>query len=618
MADVNLKKLQTRIALKYDNYDAWQASTLKLLEGEVAICEIPSGVKELKDAAGNTIDVVQTDPTVLFKVGNGTDVFKDLPWASAKAADVYDWAKASDVTFDATAKTITFVGGNTDGTNRVFELEYLTETEVADKITAITESLDSRITALEGALGVDNGGEASVSGRLEALEDRMDDAEGAIDDINGVIGVEATDDAEASGLYAKIDAAKSAAIATAETDATEKANAAAEAANEYTDTAVETLNAKDAELVAEDERLAGLIESETEAREAADNSINAKLAGIGGTDEPATVAAAIETAKSAAIAAANVYTDGKVETLTGTVGEIQAAVQAAEETLTTLLGDDNNTSVRAIAAEETAKIVANADENYDTLKEIADWILNDTTGSAQMANDISALKAEFDTVEGKAGRVVVAEANIADLTERVEANTDAIEAIETAIGVEAAEGVNATGIFAKIDAAQAQANKGVQDAADARTDAANALTDAKAYVDEKVEAQESKDSGQDAKIGALEEAVENITKEETGAIATAVKTVTDIIGSDFTTTDTVAVKVAANAKAAEDAAQAAQAADEKAAAAQTDINTLKNETIPALDGRVAAIEDDYLKKEDFFFICCGGADDNDYDIEDAE
>lgn len=46
----------------------------------------------------------------------------------------------------------------------------------------------------------------------------------------------------------------------------------------------------------------------------------------------------------------------------------------------------------AIAAAEVAKIVADADASYDTLKEIADWILNDTTGAADMANDIAALE----------------------------------------------------------------------------------------------------------------------------------------------------------------------------------------------------------------------------------
>ena len=49
-------------------------------------------------------------------------------------------------------------------------------------------------------------------------------------------------------------------------------------------------------------------------------------------------------------------------------------------------------SIRQISAEEVAKIVNSADTKYDTLKEISDWILNDTTGAASMANDIANLK----------------------------------------------------------------------------------------------------------------------------------------------------------------------------------------------------------------------------------
>lgn len=51
-------------------------------------------------------------------------------------------------------------------------------------------------------------------------------------------------------------------------------------------------------------------------------------------------------------------------------------------------GDDTK-SVRTISAEEVAKIVAGADANFDTLKEIADWIKSDTTGAAKMASDIA-------------------------------------------------------------------------------------------------------------------------------------------------------------------------------------------------------------------------------------
>ena len=66
--------------------------------------------------------------------------------------------------------------------------------------------------------------------------------------------------------------------------------------------------------------------------------------------------------------------------------------------VTTLIGNtagDDAKSVRTISAEEVAKIVAGADQSYDTLKEIADWIMSDTTGAAKMANDITALKTKL-------------------------------------------------------------------------------------------------------------------------------------------------------------------------------------------------------------------------------
>ena len=63
-------------------------------------------------------------------------------------------------------------------------------------------------------------------------------------------------------------------------------------------------------------------------------------------------------------------------------------------------------SIRQISAEEVAKIVNSADTKYDTLKEISDWILNDTTGAASMANDIANLKSvsadtRISTIENK-------------------------------------------------------------------------------------------------------------------------------------------------------------------------------------------------------------------------
>lgn len=64
----------------------------------------------------------------------------------------------------------------------------------------------------------------------------------------------------------------------------------------------------------------------------------------------------------------------------------------------TLVGEDANKSARTIASEEVAKIVAGADESYDTLKEISDWISSHTTDAASMNSAILALQAIVDGI----------------------------------------------------------------------------------------------------------------------------------------------------------------------------------------------------------------------------
>lgn len=63
-------------------------------------------------------------------------------------------------------------------------------------------------------------------------------------------------------------------------------------------------------------------------------------------------------------------------------------VTTVEGKVTTLVGEDADKSVRAISAEEVAKIVANAPESYDTLKEIADWLSQHETDAAAMNSSI--------------------------------------------------------------------------------------------------------------------------------------------------------------------------------------------------------------------------------------
>ena len=108
------KILNTRIQLKYDTYANWTDANPVLKAGEMALATIQTNNAE-----------VQSAPTVLIKVGDGTHNYNDLPWASAKAADVYAWAKtATKPTYAATEITglEEFIAGEIQDTNTTYRL----------------------------------------------------------------------------------------------------------------------------------------------------------------------------------------------------------------------------------------------------------------------------------------------------------------------------------------------------------------------------------------------------------------------------------------------------------------------------------------------------------------
>lgn len=93
------------------------------------------------------------------------------------------------------------------------------------------------------------------------------------------------------------------------------------------------------------------------------------------------------------------------------IARATAAEKANADAISALIGDDKDMTIRAIAAEETAAIVAGAHADYDTLKEIADFIMSDTTGAAGMANDIAALKEVVGDAESGLVKAVAANAD---------------------------------------------------------------------------------------------------------------------------------------------------------------------------------------------------------------
>lgn len=81
------KILNTRIQLKYDSYENWLTHNPVLKKGELAIAY-------LDQEHATEATHFQNIPNVVFKVGDGTNHYKDLKFVSGLAADVYSWAKA--------------------------------------------------------------------------------------------------------------------------------------------------------------------------------------------------------------------------------------------------------------------------------------------------------------------------------------------------------------------------------------------------------------------------------------------------------------------------------------------------------------------------------------------
>ena len=106
------------------------------------------------------------------------------------------------------------------------------------------------------------------------------------------------------------------------------------------------------------------------------------------------VGATSETAGSAGLVPAPAAGDeNKVLTGDGNWTELNIPDTSALETkVSTLIGTDTNKSVRGIAAEEVATIVAGADQSYDTLKEISDWIKGHPDNVPEINSEITTIK----------------------------------------------------------------------------------------------------------------------------------------------------------------------------------------------------------------------------------
>ena len=133
--------------------------------------------------------------------------------------------------------------------------------------------------------------------------------------------------------------------------------------------------------------------------------------------------------------------DTKISSIEGSVQGVTNAVGNVTASVNVLVGQDTNKSARTIASEEVAKIVANAPEAYDTLKEIADYIATDASGAAELSNkvtqnseDISKLREDLTNESTtRTNAISGINSSIEGLTSRVEGNEGSIETLNTEI-----------------------------------------------------------------------------------------------------------------------------------------------------------------------------------------
>nr|DAD78183.1 MAG TPA: hyaluronidase [Siphoviridae sp. ctrgt10] len=156
------KTLKTRIKLKHDSFNNWSnpSNQYRLLKGEIACATI-----DRADPANKKL------PPVMFKVGDGEHTFNELTWASALAADVYDWAKAAS----KPSYTYEEVGADKSGAAATAESNAKAYTD--QKIAAIPEAAEYTLEpgTADGSLvlkkdGAAVGNAAVVTGWAELLK----------------------------------------------------------------------------------------------------------------------------------------------------------------------------------------------------------------------------------------------------------------------------------------------------------------------------------------------------------------------------------------------------------------------------------------------------------------
>ena len=534
MAIENAKTLNVRIRNKYDSYENWASSSLVLEAGEIAI-------------AYTTVDVTVDNgtakhPALLMKVGDGSSTFANLPWLSAKAADVVAACKSTEALTTFVSNVIANSGIATDEAMTALAGRVTTAEGEIDTLQSEMDAVEAKAAANEAAIAVLDGlvGDKSVNTQIQEY----------------IAGLNLADTYAAKSLETTVANHVADTVAHVTTADKTKWNAALQASDVASGSANGTIAVKGTDVA-----VTGLGSAAFTERSAYDASGSASAA------------------ETAAKAYAKEYADG----LAGNYDAkgSAAAAQSAAETYAKNYADGLATNYDA--AGSAAQALTDA-------KAYTDSEMERLVGDTKVSEQISGAIADLDLANTYAAKVHThVKADITDFAhthEMSEVNglVDALAGKETAGAAadalaEAKE--YADGKDAAIEAAQAAADK-AQEEVDALETYVGTIPEGYtessviAYINKKAEETLASASGNSTETAASVKAALDTYKAENDAAvkanADAIDALEELVG-DTKVSEAIAAAVATETSERE--------------AADT-----------ALSNRVKAIEDDYLKAAD--------------------